>query len=259
MRNESPAPPGAGSGPARPSAPHTVLVVEDDEAMAVALHDGFTLEGFDVLTARDGETGLELARRHAPSIVILDVMLPRLSGLDVCRRLRQEGRDVPIIMLTARGQELDRVVGLRLGADDYVTKPFSLTELLARVEAVLRRASSRGEGRPDQCTLGRVSVDFGRLEAFRGGEPLALTPREFGLLRFLADHRGEVVSRERLLDAVWEQSGPSTTRTVDTHVAKLRKKIEDDPAAPRHIVTVHRIGYRLVEPERGGWALRRRG
>jgi DNA-binding response OmpR family regulator len=189
--------------------------------------------------------------------VILDVMLPRLSGLDVCRRLRQEGRDVPIIMLTARGQELDRVVGLRLGADDYVTKPFSLTELLARVEAVLRRVSGRGHSA--QYTLGRVTVDFGRLEAFRDGEPLALTPREFALLRFLVDHRGEVVSRERLLDAVWEQSGPSATRTVDTHVAKLRKKIEDDPAAPRHIVTVHRIGYRLVEPDRRGWSARRRG
>jgi DNA-binding response OmpR family regulator len=226
----------------------TVLVVEDDEAMAVALHDGFASEGDHVLRARDGARGLELAASHAVDIVLLDVMLPKLSGLDVCRRLRRDGSNVPIIMLTARGQEIDRVVGLRAGADDYVTKPFSFLELVARVEAVLRRASSGrgGNGGPTRYVLGSVTLDFQRLEAHRNGEAVFLTPREFGLLRFFICHEGEVLSRDKLLDAVWGYAASPLTRTVDTHIAKLRKKIEDNPNDPRHILTIHRVGYKFV-------------
>ena len=225
----------------------TVLVIEDDEAMALALHDGFASEGDRVLCARDGQAGLEMAGRHAADIVILDVMLPKLSGLDVCRRLRRDGSSVPIIMLTARGQEIDRVVGLRSGADDYVTKPFSFLELLARVEAVLRRAAP-GRGTQDlgEYRLGSLRLDFRRLEARRDSEMLELTPREFALLRFFICHEGEVLSRDTLLDAVWGYQGSPLTRTVDTHIAKLRKKVEDNPADPRHIVTVHRVGYKFV-------------
>jgi DNA-binding response OmpR family regulator len=226
----------------------TILVVEDDEAMAVALCDGFASEGARVVRARDGVGGLDLASNQAVDILILDVMLPRMSGLDVCRRLRQNGNNVPIIMLTARGQEIDRVVGLRAGADDYVTKPFSFLELLARVDAVLRRASGgrNGEGDLGRYVLGSVTLDFKRLEAHRDGREVELTPREFGLLRFFICHEGEVLSRDKLLDAVWGYAGSPLTRTVDTHIAKLRKKIEDNPNDPRHIVTVHRVGYKFV-------------
>jgi two-component system alkaline phosphatase synthesis response regulator PhoP len=226
----------------------TVLVVEDDEAMALALRDGFASEGDQVQWARDGSAGLELASSHAADILILDVMLPKLSGLDVCRRLRRDGNNVPIIMLTARGQEIDRVVGLRAGADDYVTKPFSFLELLARVEAVLRRSSPgrNGEGGLGRYVLGSVTLDFKRLEARRDGEAVELTPREFGLLRFFICHEGEVLTRDKLLDAVWGYQGSPLTRTVDTHIAKLRKKVEDNPNDPRHIVTVHRVGYKFV-------------
>ncbi len=225
----------------------TVLVIEDDEAMALALHDGFVSEGDRVLSARDGQTGLEMASRHAADIVILDVMLPRLSGLDVCRRLRRDGSNVPIIMLTARGQEIDRVVGLRSGADDYVTKPFSFLELLARVEAVLRRCCpGRAAQELGEYRIGGLQLDFRRLEARRAGQALELTPREFALLRFFICHEGEVLSRDTLLDAVWGYQGSPLTRTVDTHIAKLRKKVEDNPADPRHIVTVHRVGYKFV-------------
>ncbi len=226
----------------------TVLVIEDDDAMAIALRDGFESEGDQVLLARDGVAGLALAESHAADILILDVMLPRMSGLEVCKRLRREGNNVPIIMLTARGQEIDRVVGLRQGADDYVTKPFSFLELLARVDAVLRRSAfgRNGGDALHRHTIGRVSLDFKRLEAQRGGEALELTPREFALLRFFICHEGEVVSRDKLLDAVWGYQGNPLTRTVDTHIAKLRKKIEDNPADPRHLLTVHRVGYKFV-------------
>ena len=223
-----------------------VLVVEDDEAMAVALCDGFVYEGYEVSVARDGETGLQMARENPPDLMILDVMLPKMTGLEICKVLRGEGSDLPIIMLTARGQEIDKVLGLKLGADDYVTKPFSFMELMARVEAVLRRARPGGGFQRPVHTFGDVTVDFDRHEATRGGAALELTPREFRLLGYLVEHRGEVVSREELLDAVWGYDTIPFTRTVDTHVAKLRKKIEEDPSDPHHIITVHRLGYKLV-------------
>jgi len=223
-----------------------VLVVEDDEAMAVALRDGFAYEGYEVSVARDGEAGLRMAREETPDLMILDVMLPKMTGLEICKLLRGEGSNLPIIMLTARGQEIDKVLGLKLGADDYVTKPFSFMELMARVEAVLRRTQPGGGAQRSVHEFGSVTVDLERHEATRGAENLELTPREFRLLGYFLEHQGEVVSREELLDAVWGYDTIPFTRTVDTHVAKLRKKIEDDPSAPQHIITVHRLGYKFV-------------
>jgi DNA-binding response OmpR family regulator len=222
-----------------------VLVIEDDEAMAVALRDGFTYEGYEVRVAMDGAEGLRLAEEGEQDLIILDVMLPKMSGLDVCKRIRRNGSKVPVIMLTARGQEIDKVLGLKTGADDYITKPFSFLELMARVEAVLRRTSGYSES-ADTYEFGNVVVDFKRSEVRKGDETLVLSPREFKLLRFLIDHRGEVVTRERLLDAVWDYENVPFTRTVDMHVAKLRKKIEDRPHDPDYIVTIHRVGYKFM-------------
>jgi DNA-binding response OmpR family regulator len=222
-----------------------VLVIEDDEAMAVALRDGFAYEGYEVRTASDGVEGLRLASDGQHDLVILDVMLPKMNGLDVCRKIRRNGVTVPIIMLTARGQEIDKVLGLKTGADDYVTKPFSFLELIARVEAVLRR-SSAFPGGLERYRFGDVEIDFQRTEARKNGHALTLSPREFKLMHFLIEHRGEVLPRERLLDAVWGYDEVPLTRTVDMHVAKLRKKIEDRPDHPSWIVTVHRVGYKFT-------------
>jgi len=222
-----------------------VLIVEDDEAMAVALRDGFAYEGYDVHLARDGADGLTAATEGSPDLILLDVMLPKMSGLDVCRKIRNDGNKTPVIMLTARGQEIDKVLGLKIGADDYVTKPFSFLELMARVEAVLRRATGY-DGRPETYRFGDISIDFKKMETRKGSKKVELSHREFDLLRFLIDHRGEVLPRERILSAVWGYKNGSFTRTVDMHVAKLRKKIEDRPTAPSHIVTVHRVGYKFT-------------
>ena len=222
-----------------------VLIVEDDQAMAVALRDGFTYEGYTVQVARDGTTGLRLAGEKGLDLVILDVMLPRLSGLDVCKQLRSAGNTTPIIMLTARGQEIDKVLGLKTGADDYVTKPFSFLELMARVEAVLRRASKPAEA-VESVQFGDVDVNFRNFEATKAGRPLELSPREFKMMKYFAEHRGEVVSRDQLLDNVWGYDGLPLTRTVDMHIAKLRQKIEDTPGDPHYIITVHRVGYKFT-------------
>ena len=222
-----------------------VLIVEDDQAMAVALRDGFTYEGYAVQVARDGATGLRMATEKGHDLVILDVMLPRMSGLDVCRQLRSAGNPTPIIMLTARGQEIDKVLGLKTGADDYVTKPFSFLELMARVEAVLRRASKAAE-EVESAEFGDVEVNFKSFEASKGGRALDLSPREFKMLKYFVEHRGEVVTRDQLLDHVWGYEGLPLTRTVDMHIAKLRQKIEDTPSDPRHIITVHRVGYKFT-------------
>ncbi|HEX3530719.1 MAG TPA: response regulator transcription factor [Thermoanaerobaculia bacterium] len=227
-----------------------VLIVEDDEAMSVALRDGFTYEGYAVTVAKDGEAGLHLATTAGPDLILLDVMLPKMTGLDVCRKLRTDGSGVPIIMLTARGQEIDKVLGLKQGADDYVTKPFGFMELMARVEAVLRRCTSaRSASTAPADTVfrfGDVTVDFRSCEAWKGSRPIDLSPRELKLLAYFLQHRGEVISRETLLDEVWDYNAVLYTRTVDMHIAKLRKKIEDNPADPKHVVTVHRLGYKLI-------------
>jgi DNA-binding response OmpR family regulator len=225
-----------------------VLIVEDDAAMSVALRDGFEYEGYSVLLATDGEAGLQLAQAERPDLILLDVMLPKMTGLDICRQLRGGGDGVPIIMLTARGQEIDKVLGLKIGADDYITKPFGFMELLARAEAVLRRcaAGTGAAAAPEVYRFGDVSLDFKAHEALKSGQPLDLSPREFQLLAFFIQHRGEVVTREKLLDAVWDYNAIPFTRTVDMHIAKLRKKVEDNPSDPRHIVTVHRLGYKFT-------------
>lgn len=222
-----------------------VLIVEDDQAMAVALSDGFTYEGFAVQVARDGSTGLRIAAEKDVDLVILDVMLPQMSGLDVCRQLRSDGNGTPIIMLTARGQEIDKVLGLKTGADDYVTKPFSFLELMARVEAVLRRASKHIEA-IENISFGDVEMCFKNFEARKAGRPIELSPREFKIVKYFVEHRGEVVSRDQLLDAVWGYDSLPLTRTVDMHIAKLRQKIEDVPSDPRYIITVHRVGYKFT-------------
>jgi len=221
-----------------------VLVVEDDNAMSIALRDGLQYEGHTVMLATDGSAGLSLAERERPDLVILDVMLPVMSGLDVCKRIRSSGNDVPIIMLTARGQEADKVVGLKIGADDYVTKPFSFMELTARIEAIMRR--QQRDEQPTSYRFGEVEVDFIGIRATRSGEPLELTPREYKLLRQFISNRGRVLTRDKLLSAVWGYNVVPVTRTVDMHIAKLRKKIEVDPEEPRFVVTVHGVGYKFL-------------
>jgi len=222
-----------------------ILIIEDDEAMANALCIGFEHEGYKVFSARDGSAGLRMASEGGYDAIILDVMLPKMSGLDLCRELRKNNDSTPIIMLTARGQEIDKVVGLKIGADDYVTKPFSFMELAARVEAVGRR----GKGRADDLEFyefGDIRIDFKRYEATKDGKPLELTAREFNLLKYFILHKGEIVTRDQLLDAIWGYNSFPITRTVDTHLGKLRQKIEDLPNDPKFIITVHRVGYKFT-------------
>jgi len=225
--------------------PGKVLIVEDDQAMAVALRDGFEYEGYAVQVARDGSSGLRLATERDIDLIILDVMLPKMSGFDVCKHLRSSGNATPIIMLTARGQEIDKVVGLKIGADDYVTKPFSFMELMARVEALLRRTSRQAE-QLDSFQFGEIIINFKRFEVSRRGMSVELSPREFKILKYFIEHRGEVISRDQLLDAVWGYGSFPLTRTVDMHIAKLRHKIEEIPSDPHYIITVHRIGYKFM-------------
>jgi len=222
-----------------------VLVVEDDPAIRQGLQESLRLERHDVLTAPDGEEGYRVAREKKPDLVILDLMLPRMGGVEVCRKLRADGFGAPILMLTARSDEADRVLGLDLGADDYVTKPFSVRELLARVRALLRRRDKAGT-LPDELRFDDVVVDFRRCEALKAGAPVGLTRKEFGVLRLLAAKAGEVVSRDDLLNGVWGYEHYPTTRTVDVHVASLRSKFEADASKPCRLVTVHGMGYKLV-------------
>ncbi len=222
-----------------------VLVVEDEAAILQGLRDNLEFEGYEVFTALDGVAGLEQIRKHDPHLIVLDLMLPRLSGYELCRKLRAEGVNTPILMLTARGEEADRVLGLDLGADDYVTKPFSVRELMARVRALLRRTAT-GSGLPNELEFDDVRVDFARYEATRAGRKVELTRKEFGLLRLLAAKEGAVVTRDELLEKVWGYDAMPTTRTVDNHLAALRAKLEKDPAEPQHLITVHGVGYKLV-------------
>ena len=221
-----------------------ILIVEDEAALRLGLSDRLESEGYEVADAADGEEGLVLARDGGFDLIVLDVMLPGRSGFDVCRDLRRQGIDTPVLMLTARGEVIDRVLGLKLGADDYLTKPFETAELLARIEALLRRSRPDVEG--GAFVFGEVRVDFRGVEVTRAGEPIELSALEFRLLRHLIEHRGEVLSRDRLLDEVWGYGADVYSRTVDQHVATLRRKIEADPHRPRHIVTVRGLGYKLV-------------
>jgi len=227
-----------------------ILVIEDDLAILRGLKDNLAYESYEVLTATDGEQGYCLIQEKKPDLIILDLMLPKMSGYELCRKVRKEGVSIPILMLTARGEEMDRVLGLDLGADDYVTKPFSVPELLARIRAILRRVQkSRPEELPDELKFGKVVVDFRRFEARKEGKNLNLSRKEYGVLRLLVARAGEVVTRDELLDEVWGYDQYPTTRTVDNHVALLRSKLEDDPSEPRHLLTVHGVGYKLIVKE----------
>jgi two-component system alkaline phosphatase synthesis response regulator PhoP len=231
---------------AAPAPARRILLVEDEPGLVLPLTDRLVREGYEVETAGDGETGFSRALEDSFDLVILDVMLPRKNGFDVCRDLRARGVEVPILMLTARGQVVDRVVGLKLGADDYLTKPFEMMELLARVEALLRRSRATVSPAAGTYAFGDVRVDFRRAEVIRAGEPVALSGLEFKLLAYFIQHRGAVLSRDELLDKVWGYDATPTTRTVDVHVASLRQKLEANPSRPEHIVTVHRLGYKFV-------------
>jgi DNA-binding response OmpR family regulator len=222
-----------------------ILVIEDDPAILRGLADNLKFESHEVLTAADGETGYRLIHEQHPELIVLDLMLPRLSGYEVCRKVRDEGITTPIMMLTARGEEGDRVLGLDLGADDYVTKPFSVRELLARIRALLRRAHPP-KSCPDELRFDDVVIDFRRYEARKGDQTLEMTRKEFGVLRLLASRPGEVVTRDELLNEVWGFENYPSTRTVDNHIATLRAKLENNPSEPRHLLTVHGVGYKLV-------------
>jgi DNA-binding response OmpR family regulator len=222
-----------------------ILIVEDEPNMVAGLRDNFEFEGYEVLTAADGIAGLECALQQSPDIILLDVMMPRMSGLEVCKQLKAKRPAIPIIMLTARGQEVDKVVGLELGADDYVTKPFSIRELLARVKAVLRRARSI----PDQkarYNFGDVELDLHSCKVSRQGKLLDFSSKEFELLKYFLLHPGQTLSRDQLLEEVWGYEHFPTTRTVDAHIVRLRQKVEPKPEEPRFILTVHGTGYKFV-------------
>ncbi len=222
-----------------------ILVIEDEPQMLLGLRDNLELEGYEVQTAVDGEQGLARAATFNPDLVILDLMLPRKNGFDVCRELRERSTSTSIVMLTARSAETDKVLGLELGADDYVTKPFSLTELLARIRAVLRRATTRPV--PDEMVrVGDLEIDFNLHQARRHKQRVEFTAREFELLRYFVQHKGKVVTREQILNEVWGYEEFPTTRTIDNFVAKLRQKIERAPHEPEHILTIHGSGYKFV-------------
>ena len=222
-----------------------ILIVEDEPAMVSGLRDNFEFEGYEVITAPDGVSGLERALKEMPDLVVLDVMMPRMSGLDVCKQLKVKRPSMPIIMLTARGQEVDKVVGLELGADDYITKPFSIRELLARVKAVLRRAKSDHKAN-DRVSFGDVEVNLKSCQVSKSGKAMEFSSKEFDLLKYFLAHPGETLSRDRLLEDVWGYDRFPTTRTVDAHIVRLRQKLEPRPDEPRFILTVHGTGYKFV-------------
>jgi len=223
-----------------------ILLIEDEPGLVMTLTDRLAREGYSVESAADGESGLERASANAFDLLLLDLMLPRMSGFDVCRELRKRGIETPVVMLTARGQVVDKVVGLKLGADDYVTKPFEMAELLARVEAHLRRAPAVPHP-VEGYTFGDVRVDFRKAEATREGQPIELSAREFQLLRYFIEHRGATLTREELLNEVWGYNAMPSTRTVDVHVAWLRQKIEPNVRHPQFILTIHGMGYKFAE------------
>ena len=225
-----------------------ILLVEDEPGLVLTLTDRLTKEGYTVRSANDGPSGFKLATTESFDLLILDVMLPHSSGLDVCRDLRQRGVKTPILMLTAKSQVVDKVVGLKLGADDYLTKPFEMMELLARVEALLRRAPRRSAtANEGSYEFGPIRVDFRSTEVFRDGQAVDLSAREFKLLCYFIEHRGATISRDELLNAVWGYDAMPFTRTVDVHVAWLRQKLEPNPRHPQYILTVHGMGYRFVD------------
>lgn len=222
-----------------------ILIVEDEPNMVAGLRDNFEYEGYKVITAGDGVEGLKRALADSPDLVVLDVMMPKMSGLDVCKQLKAKRPSIPVIMLTARGQEVDKVVGLELGADDYVTKPFSIRELMARVKAVLRRAHTLPKDQ-ESYSFADVQVNLRSYRVTRKGKPVDFSGKEFELLKYFLCHPGETLSRDRLLEDVWGYDHYPTTRTVDAHIVRLRQKLEPNPEDPRYFLTVHGVGYKFV-------------
>ena len=221
-----------------------IAIIDDDEAVRRSLVMNFELEQFKVVSAEDGEIGLTLIENEKPDLIIMDVMMPKKDGLQACRELRESGNSTPLILLTARGQEVDKVLGLELGADDYLAKPFGMRELIARVKAILRRTSNKTE--LDSIEFDDVVVDFKAYKAQKNNSPLELSAREYRLLKYLVAKQGSVVTRDELLDEVWGYNSYPSTRTVDNHIARLRQKIEGNVTSPKHIVTVHGVGYKFV-------------
>ena len=227
--------------------PKKILIIEDEPGILVSLKDEFESQGYVVYVAEDGEKGLKLARGEKPDLIILDIMLPVLDGYEVCKRLRMEGDNTPIIMLTVKDKEVDKVLGLELGADDYVTKPFSFRELTARVKAVFRRTEERVKDLT-RFGFGNIELDFEKYEAKKAGQKLDLTTLEFHMLKFFIQNKGKVLSRDDFLDRIWGEDNVSVSfRTVDSHIANIRKKIEDEPASPKHILSIRSIGYKFVD------------
>jgi two-component system alkaline phosphatase synthesis response regulator PhoP len=225
---------------------YKILLIEDEPGLCLTLSDRLQKEGYIVEISNDGESGFDRAANQAYDLMILDLMLPKKNGYDVCRDLRQMGLAIPILMLTARHQTVDKVVGLKIGADDYLTKPFEMLELLARIEALLRRATRTFVSASLSYQFGSVRVDIRKTEVSRNGDAIVLSAKEFQLLRYLIDHKGETLSRETLLQEVWGYTAVPYTRTVDVHIAWLRQKLEDDPRQPQWILTVHGIGYKFA-------------
>lgn len=224
-----------------------ILLVEDEPGLVMTLTDRLNAEGYVVDTSTDGEVGLSFVITKSFDLIILDLMLPQKSGFDVCREVRQAGIKTPIIMLTARGQVIDKVTGLKLGADDYLTKPFEMLELLARIEALLRRSSPSPQRLHDSYKFGNVKIDFNLGQIDRNGQPVELSAREFKLLRYLIERRGDTVSREELLNQVWGYHSMPSTRTVDVHIAWLRQKLKSNPRRPEFIHTMHGLGYKFLD------------
>ena len=224
----------------------TILIIEDDPAIQRGLHDALNEEHFEIISATDGEKGFQTAKREKVSLIILDLMLPNKNGKEICRDLRSAGVQTPILMLTSKKQEADKVLGLEIGADDYMTKPFSLPELIARVKALLRR-QAEVHSAINETQFGDVYVDFSKQEATKGKKKLKLSSKEFQLLKYFVEREGRVISRDMLLDEVWGYDVTPTTRTVDNYILSLRKKIEAVPSKPKHLLTVHTSGYKFVK------------
>jgi DNA-binding response OmpR family regulator len=223
-----------------------ILIIEDEEDLVKGLKMNLVDEGYEVDYALDGKVGLEMALKEKPDLILLDIMLPGMNGLEICKELRLNKVDIPVLMLTAKGEEIDKVIGLEIGADDYISKPFSIRELLARIKAHLRRENRGGETVPGVVQLGAVKIDFGHYKVYQEKDEIDLTSLEVDVLRYLISRDGKVVSRDDLLDKIWGYEKYPTTRTIDNHILKLRKKIEIDPNHPRHILTVYGGGYRFV-------------
>jgi DNA-binding response OmpR family regulator len=223
----------------------TILVIEDDVSILRGLKDNLKFEKYEVLTATEGHEGLKLALENSPDLIILDIMLPGINGYDICRKVKDQKPGVPIIMLTARGKEVDKVAGLDLGADDYVTKPFSITELMARIRAVLRRVQEE-PSELETFSFGNVTLDFKKFETFVNNREIHLSAREYAILKLFVEHTEEVIHRHLLLDEVWGYETYPTTRTVDNYILDLRKKLEEDPSHPKHILSIRGAGYKFI-------------